>query len=204
MKNFNFNKMTTLFFVVLLITSMSVLLTSVAVQAQEDTSPHGESPQNGAGTPGPLPSGVTPSEIIDVTAYLSFRPNPVGLNQIFLVNFWVTPPLNVERYHKDYIVTITKPSGESTQVKIDSYQADATAWFEWIADEVGDWTLQFDFQGTYFPAGTYLDGQIVPDGTPGGLALESAYYEPASTGPQILTVQEDIVYSWPPSPIPTD
>ena len=204
MNNFNFNKMTTLFFVVLLITSMSVLLTSVAVQAQEDTSPHGESPQNGAGTPGPLPPGVTPSETIEVTAYLSFRPNPVGLNQIFLVNFWVTPPVNEERYHKDYIVTITKPSGESTQVKIDSYQADATAWFEWIADEVGDWTLQFDFQGTYFPAGSYLDGQIVPDGTPGSNVLASAYYEPASTGPQILTVQEDIVYSWPPSPIPTD
>jgi hypothetical protein len=121
MKNFNFNKVTTLFFVVLLITSMSVLITSVSVQAQ-DTSPHGESPQNGAGIPGPLAPGVTPSETIDVVAYLSFRPNPVGLNQIFLVNFWVTPPLNVERYHKDYLVTITKPSGAQNVVTIDSYQ----------------------------------------------------------------------------------
>jgi hypothetical protein len=153
---------------------------------------------------GPIPTGVTPSEIIEVDAYLSFRPNPIGLNQIFLVNIWVTPPINEERYHQDYIVTITKPSGHQEVVTIDSYQADATAWFEWIADETGDWTLQFDFQGTYFPAGTYLDGEIVPDGTPGGNLLASAYYAPASTGPQTLTVQEDVVYSWPYSGTPQD
>ena len=33
---------------------------------------------------------------------------------------------------------------------------------------------------------------------------ESCYYEPSSTGEQTLTVQEDIVYSWPPAELPTD
>ena len=87
---------------------------------------------------GPIPSGVTPSEIIDVVAYLSFRPNPVGVNQIILVNIWVTPPTNVERKHQGYTVTITNPSGAETVVgPMDSYEADATMWFEWWIDQVG-------------------------------------------------------------------
>jgi hypothetical protein len=95
---------------------------------------------------------ATPEVIITPNAHLSFRPNPVGLNQIFLVNLWTSPALHPSRYHPDYTVTITKPSGQEQVVKLDLYHADATAWFEWIADEVGEWTLRFDFLGTYFPA----------------------------------------------------
>lgn len=28
---------------------------------------------------------------VDTIAYLSFRPNPIGLGQILLVNIWITP-----------------------------------------------------------------------------------------------------------------
>ena len=188
------SKLATIILATLLMLSTFLAMINIPIQAQSADQQ----------VTGPLPAGVTPSETIEVVAYLSFRPNPIGLNQIFLVNIWVTPPINEERYHQDFTVTITKPSGHQEVVTIDSYQADATAWFEWIADETGDWTLEFDFLGTYFPAGTYLDGEIVADGTPGGSDLNSAYYAPASTGPQTLTVQEEIVYSWPYSGTPTD
>ncbi len=72
-----------------------------------------------------------------------------------MVNIWLTPSTANFKHYSDYQVTITKPSGEQQVVTIDSYLGDATAWFEWIADEVGTWTLEFNFPGGYFPAGNY-------------------------------------------------
>jgi hypothetical protein len=34
----------------------------------------------------PLPAGVTPGATYETIAYMSFRPNPIGLNQPLLVN----------------------------------------------------------------------------------------------------------------------
>ncbi len=153
-----------------------------------------------------LPSGVTPDVSIKAKAYLSFRPNPVGLDQIFLVNVWLTPASHAARYFKDYEITIQKPSGDTQVIKVDSYRADTTAWLEYVADEVGVWKLKFDFKGGYFPAGNYstefgavMYGQATTFSFP-----QSCYYEPSSTGWQELVVQEQMVASWPASSLPTD
>ena len=69
----NKNKTTATFITVILLISTFLLLTNITTQAQASEQQ----------TTGPIPTGVTPSEIIDVTAYLSFRPNPIGFNQIF-------------------------------------------------------------------------------------------------------------------------
>ena len=157
----------------------------------------------------PLPAGVTPDLTAETAAYLSFRPNPVGVNQVILVNMWVTPALHVSRYLSDYKITITKPDGSSDIVTIDSYRADATGWFEYPVDQIGIWTLKFDFPGGYFPAGNYTiyQGAYETRQTVGDEIYEfpeSCYYAPSSTGEQTLIVQEDIVYSWPESELPTD
>ena len=107
----------------------------------------------------------------------------------------------------DYQVTIEKPSGEQQVISIDSYCADTTAWFEWIADEVGTWRLKFDFLGGYFPAGNYTihKGAVFSQTSDTVTSFtESLYYEPSTTGWQELEVQEDIVYSWPEAELPTD
>ena len=148
----------------------------------------------------PLPSGVTPDVIVKTRAGLSFRPNPVGLDQIFLVNMWVSPALHRARYHQDYKITIEDPSGTQNVITMDSYYADATAWFEYIASQVGTWRLKFEFPGGYFPAGDYIDPRTGnPVNFPG-----SCYYEPSSTDWQTLEVQEEIVYSWPEAELPDD
>jgi hypothetical protein len=85
---------------------------------------------------------------------------------------------------------------------MDSYRADATAWFEYVADQVGTWKIKFDFLGTYFPTARYYNGYVVTN-TSGSL-IDSAYYTPSSTAEQTLTVQTNIVYSWPESPLPPD
>ena len=176
---------------IFLAASMLLIMTPQII-AQDDT-PHGDEPENGSGISGPLPAGVTPEVYITTSAHLSYRPNPVGLNQIFLVNLWTSPALHASRYHPDYTVTITKPSGQEQVVTLDSYHADATAWFEWIADEVGEWTIRFDFLGTYFPEAQAPGGFMEPP----TVTLPSTYYTPSTSGDWTLTVQEDVVYPWP-------
>ena len=152
---------------------------------------------------GPLLAGVTPSITVDTKVFLSFRPNPIGVGQSLLVNMWMHPALQVNRCHKGYVVTITKPDGTKVTIDpMDSYCGDTTAWFEYVVDQVGTWKLKFDFPGMYFPAGRYYRGAIVTNTS--GVALDSAYYRPSSTAEQELTVQEGMVFSWPPAPLPTD
>jgi len=194
----NKTKMTAIIVTVLLITSTFMLMTNVPIQAQGT----GGVEEGGSI---PLPAGVTPSFQVDTKAYLSFRPNPVGVNQEILVNLWLEPPTHVVRYHSDYQVIITNPSGQETEIHLPTYRGDSTAWFPWIVDQVGTWTIQFIFPGSYFPAGdyqAYSGGATVEGGT---IHFEDdCYYKPTSTEKQDLVVQEDIVYSWPESPLPTD
>ena len=90
MKNLpNKTKSATIILAILLTLSTFLSMISIPIHAQSTEQQ----------ATGPIPDGATPSETIEVDAYLSFRPNPIGLNQIFLVNIWVTPPINEERYH---------------------------------------------------------------------------------------------------------
>jgi outer membrane protein assembly factor BamB len=151
---------------------------------------------------GPMPSGLTANVTAKSTAYLSFRPNPVGLNQPFIVNIWVTPAPGAQRKFLDLTVTITKPDGTQEIIKEDSYPDDGTAWFEYVADQVGTWKLKFDFPGTYMPAGRYSAGNMVTSG--GTNYADSVYMQPSSTVEQTLIVQEAMVASWPSAALPTD
>lgn len=195
----NIAKTTTTLLVILMIASV-MLMTNFSVKAQGEGS-HGGAP--GEITGGPKPSGVTPDVTLDTVPFISFRPNPVGIGQPFLVNIWVQPPLHVDRAHTGCTVTITKPDGTKDVIgPVNSYTADTTYWFEYIADQVGTWKLKFSFAGDYYPAGRYLEGHLV---TTGGTNFpNSSYYSPSETAEYELIVQQDMVLSWPPSPLPTD
>jgi hypothetical protein len=183
----------------------SSTLMAILVSAQDDGA-HGGSagdPKNGSI---PLPAGITPDTTVKSDIYLSFRPNPVGINQPILVNIWLDPGPSYVRHFTGYKVTITKPDG-STEVKtLNSYPADGTSWFEYVPDQIGTWKLKFEFPGGYFPAGNYS----VPIGS--GTSYDgytetynqSVYYLPDATDEQTLTVQSEMVASWPPSPLPSD
>ncbi|TRO51282.1 hypothetical protein E2P63_05045, partial [Candidatus Bathyarchaeota archaeon] len=160
---------------VLLLTSIFLLTTSLPVQAQ-----------------------AVPE--YDTVPYLSFRPNPVGVGQTVLVNMWIKPATHVGRKLTGFQVTITKPSGQQMVETMDSYYGDATSWFEFVADEIGEWKLQFDFLGTQFPEEEVNGGFMEPP----RVTLGACYYKPSTTGEQTLVVQEDAVNSWPASDLPTD
>ena len=151
-----------------------------------------------------MPAGVTPDIRVKTHAFLSFRPNPVGVGQTFLVNMWLNPATHASRYLSDYKITITKPDGTSDVITMDSYQADTTAWFEYIADQIGTWKLKFEFPGGYYPAGNYTADPGAVFGSGYVSIPESSYYEPSTTQEQTLIVQQQVVYPWPESSLPTD
>jgi len=159
-----------------------ILMTSVAIMANF---PAPTKAQLQGQISGQLPSGVIANYTVDVKPYLSFRPNPVGRDQVFLINMWTAPGPGAGRLWLDFKLTITKPDGTNDVITMNSYINDGTAWLEYVADQVGEWKLKFDFIGNYFPT----------------IGL---YARPSSTAEQTLTVQQDFVWSWPPSPLPTD
>jgi hypothetical protein len=177
------------------------------LKAQDAEGVHGGSP-NVPATGGPLPAGVTPSVSIDTIAYISFSPNPLGVGQTLLVNLWVQPATTVARAHTGYTVIITKPDSTTITVgPMTSYTGDATAWFEYVPDVPGQYTLQFFFAGDYYPAGTYIDGIVNGTRTAYSAAATftttlDSYYKPSQTAKYNLTVQQEQVFSWIPSVLP--
>ncbi len=153
---------------------------------------------------GPLPSGATVSFTTNTIAYISIRPTTLGLGQTFMVNLFPVPAPNAERVFKDLKVTITKPDGTTEVVTKDSYPADGTTWFERTPDQVGTWSFKFDFPGMYFPAGRYLNGQIITATTGGTVYTDAVYYSPSTSPIMNITVQQDMVQSYPSMPLPTD
>ncbi len=156
------------------------------------------------------PAGVTPGSSFETGAYLSMRPNPIGIGQSLLVNVWLSPGT----YHAFPMIGLTvdiiKPDGTTMTVgPFNTYVGDSTAWFEMIPDQVGTWQLKFSFAGTYIAAGQYWDA---PGSETGGFAASgkyynlgaSIYYTPEETGWQNLTVQESMISSWPYRPLTTD
>ncbi len=155
-------------------------------------------------TSGSLPSGVTVDSTHDTKCFLSIRPNPIGVGQSLLVTMWINPALaSNNRFAPDaFKVTFTKPDGTTDVLTLDSEPATAAMWFEYYPDQVGDWKVKVDYLGTYFPAGRYYNGYIVTNSS--GVTMGSAYYKPSSAPEETLTVQADIVYSWPPAALPSD
>jgi len=199
----NKTKMTTTIMVVLLMAS----ITLTVVQSQIALASGAEPTNVQTGGSQPLPAGVTADVIQDTVAHLSVTPNPIGRNQPLLVNIWMTPSLVTCKYFTGFTVTFTKPDGTTAVIgPLDSNPGDATQWFQYTPDQVGNWTVQFDFPGGYFPAGNYsvspersAFGGVEPISIP-----NSVYFKPSSTPVQTLIVQEDMVYSWPPASLPTD
>ena len=188
------NKTLSIIAIVLLASSIFTVMTNISTEAQLAA----QQPVSG-----PLPSGITVSVNAESAAYLSTRPNPVGLGQTFLINMWVNPPPHAYRQYLDYKLTVIKPDGTIKEYKMNSYVADGTNWMELVADQIGEWKLQMEFPGTYFPAGRYLDGKIITANT-GGAVYDAVYVKPSKTPVTTLTVQQEPVSAYPEAPLPTD
>ena len=70
-----------------------------------------------------VPEGITPSISIDTRSYISLSPNPIGVGQSLLINLWLEPPSQYNRYFSGFTVTsqnLTEPPkalAHSTRIK---------------------------------------------------------------------------------------
>ncbi len=192
---------------------MTVSMAAIVLAQEEGGLSHvGNTPSTTPGYPnlGPLPAGVTPTYTIETVAYMSFRPNPIGVGQSLLVNLWSSPGMYHAFYMANYEVDIKKPDGSTETIgPLNTYLGDATAWFEYVPEQPGEWQFKFHHPGTYLPNGSYWD---MPGSETGGFIgpgkfytlYTSVWYTPSETEWQNLTVLPDLVSSWPAMPLPAD
>ena len=86
-------------------------------------------------------------------AYLSMNPYPaIGVEQPLIVNAWVTPAPESELMdYQGYTFTITAPNGTVTaNIGPWDSEGEATVYFNYYFDAVGNWTINFKFAGDYF------------------------------------------------------
>ena len=125
---------------------------------------------------------------VDTIAYLSFRPNPIGVGQTLLVNIWLTPSTARGNTVHGYEVTFTKPDGSKyVEGPMDDYGlGDMTQWFEYVPDQVGNWTVQFSFPGQWFNTSSTHE-----------------YYKPSKSPVRQLVVQNEAVSGYQETPLPS-
>jgi len=197
----NMTKKTIACFAILLIASMLISIAAVAMPSAAaqgtDEEVHGSAPsQVGYIGPTQVPAGVTANYTISPIAFISVSPNPIGVNQLLLVNVWITFPSGEGKFMNGYTVTITHPDGTTSQVILQSYVADGTSWFNYIPDSTGTYSFQFAFAGEYYPAGYYSNGNYSANFVSGWIYNPSDYVQPATSELINLTVQQAFVSNW--------
>jgi hypothetical protein len=156
-------------------------------------------PGGGYEGPSTVPAGTHVDYTITDECFLSVTPNLVGVGQTILVNMWITFPSGEGKYMNGYNVVIKDPDGNSETVKLKSYVADGTSWFEYYAEQPGEYSFQFFFDGEYFPEGYWYNGQHSYNRTgvfSNAIYNPSVYCTPGESRVVTITVQEDYVRGW--------
>jgi hypothetical protein len=146
-----------------------------------------------------------PTGYNDTFTYLSVRPNPVGVNQPLLINFWITPPMPQPGIvAKGYTVEITHPDNHvETLGPFDSIQADTSGWTEWTPKTTGTYKIKAIFPGQTIPIGTPYQTYTV--GSPFDHYTTEEYIYGASESPVTeVVVQSEQIPGYQPTPLPTE
>jgi hypothetical protein len=98
----------------------------------------------------PIASGQFLPDARESFAYAVEFPNPVGKGQSCVITGWVYPPPAVsgEPYY-NFTYTITKPDGTKETRLIPVTVVDGTATFNYVPDQVGNYTVVLSFPGDF-------------------------------------------------------
>ncbi len=124
----------------------------------------------------------------ETIAFMSLRPNPIGLNQQLLVNAWTSPappenfsvpgPIKPGTPRTGYMFYITDPDENVDTIGPITSYGEGTCWFTYMPDQVGEWTIRFTWDGDDLYTATDIQHTLV--------------------------VQQDPIPSWPPAELPTE
>ncbi len=161
---------------------------------------------------GPLQAGDVANGTFDSQTWISSRPKTVGIGQSVLINVWTTPASNAGRKLLGYHIIITKPDGTKDEYTLNSERDTAATWMEYVPNQLGEYKYKVEFPGTYLPAGVYNDGVIYTDRAAAGAGYQgtptiytgSTYYKPDNSPEYSFTAQQDMVWSWGATALPTD
>jgi hypothetical protein len=133
--------------------------------------------------------------------------SPVGIGQTIFMNMFVHMPApTVSRFYGDMweglTLTITKP--DDTTVVLGPFTADATGgtYTTYVADQLGEWTLKFDFPGQTLTGYGSNPARLNPRGTTSAEYVGD-YFQPCSATTTV-TVQQEQLETYPFYPPPTD
>ena len=138
-------------------------------------------------------------------AYLSIRPNPIGVDQTLLINFWITPPMPFPGIlAHGYLIEIEHPDGtKETLGPFTSIQADTSMWTEWTPKTVGTYKIKCIYPGETVPPGTPYQGTGIT--SPYSSRTVNTYiFAPAESPVTQLVVQEEPIPGYQPTPLPTE
>ncbi|MFB3888224.1 MAG: PQQ-binding-like beta-propeller repeat protein [Candidatus Bathyarchaeia archaeon] len=152
----------------------------------------------------PTATAHTPALNIPTWAYLTVEPNPVGVGQAAYVNFWLdkAPPTANAQYGdrwEGFKVTVTKPDGTKEDMPLGAHAtSDAVggSYATFTPTQVGTYTFVFSYPGQ-----TIAGKNPPPSGTSNS-AFVGDYFQPSTSVPVTLTVQQEQIKYFPSIPLP--
>ena len=145
----------------------------------------------------PSANAHSPPWQIPTFAYIAATPNPIGIGQTAAVGMWLTNVFDGETVNNDYRfhnfkITVTAPNGDIKTQTFDIATADSFVTYYLTPDQVGTYTLAFNYPG-----------QAIADyGHDPNSAYVNDTYMPSSAT-STLTVQQDPISLPPGYPLPT-
>lgn len=150
----------------------------------------------------PIANAHTPAWTIPTYAYITASPNPVGVNQVVTLVYWldkVTPTaagIAGDRWRNEKI-EVTKPDGSKETLGPFTGDPVGSGWYQYTPTQSGTYTFVFTFPG-----------QTLSRTGPTGLVGTASDYENdtylASSATTTLTVQENPIPEPPTYPLPTE
>ncbi|HLN44858.1 MAG TPA: PQQ-binding-like beta-propeller repeat protein [Candidatus Sulfotelmatobacter sp.] len=203
-KSNKMTKTTSILAIILMMASITLITVTVQpVQAQlAAKQPHS----------GPLQTGDVANGTFDSQTWISARPKVVGIGQSVLINVWTTPAANAGRKLLGYHIIITKPDGTKDEYTLNSERDTAATWMEYVPNQIGEYKYKVEFPGTFLPAGIYNDGVIYTNTSAAGSGYQgvptiysgSTYYKPDTSPEYTFSAQQDMIWSWGATALPTD
>jgi len=153
----------------------------------------------------PIAKAHKPAWNFPIYTYLSVQPNPVTVGTAAFVNFWLDkpPPTAAGAYGdrwQGFKVTVTKPDGTTQDLPLGSHSnSDAVggSYTIYTPTVVGKYTFVFSFPGQTIAGANPNPATTTPNVNVGD------YYEPSTSDPVTLTVQQEQIPTAPSNPLPT-
>jgi hypothetical protein len=151
----------------------------------------------------PIANAHTPPFVYPTYAYISVQPNPVGIGQQVSVNFWIDKAvLTANGVYGDrwqnFKVEVTHPDGTTENLGPFTSDAAGGAHTYYTPTTLGNYTFVFSWPGQ-----TLLGANPGPSGTSNPNNVGD-YFEPSTSAPYVLTVQEEPSPLLSTNPLPTN